>query len=101
METAVVCVDDQCRSFQHSNCEAREWLSSQGCCWMPTGVSGHSRMPFKVTLHPSRQDLDLDLVVWMEAALQQKSLQSVVELLDSMRFQHPSSLTPSLPADWV
>lgn len=71
METAVVCWRSM--SFQHSNCEAREWLSSQGCCCsMATGVSGHSYMPFKVALHPSGEDLGIDLVVWMEAAKQKK-----------------------------
>lgn len=39
---------------------------------MATGVSGHSYMPFKVALHPSGEDLGIDLVVWMEAAKQKK-----------------------------
>lgn len=61
-------------------------------------------MLFKVALHPSREELGLDLVVWMEAAMQkkkEKSLRSGAEVYHSMRLQHPSSLAPSLPADWV
>lgn len=48
---------------------------------MATGVSGHSCMPFKVTLHPPRQDLGLDLVVLMEAALQQKIIAVCVRIV--------------------
>lgn len=59
-------VDNHNVSFHHSDDDTREWLSSKYCyCWMATGMTVHSFMPLKVTLHPPRQDLAKNLVVWM------------------------------------